>query len=172
MRPQGSPEELERRRQRAMALLDEGLAPVEVAKRVGVDRRSVRRWKAAHRRGGRRALKAKPAPGRPPKLASENRERLEEILLAGAQAAGYPSDLWTCRRVAEVVSHRFGVDYHPGHVARLLHSLGWSPQKPQRRAIERDDQRVQTWIKQDWPRIKKKPGDSTLASSSSTKAAS
>lgn len=159
MRPQGSPEELERRRKRAIALLEEGLAPVEVAKRVGVDRRSVRRWKAAHRRGGQRALKAKPAPGRPLKLDRADRERLEGILVEGARAAGYPSDLWTCRRVAEIVSHRFGVDYHPGHVARLLHGLGWSPQKPQRRAIERDDERVQTWVKHDWPRIKKKPSD-------------
>lgn len=170
MRPRGSPEELERRRQRAMALLDEGLAPVEVAKRVGVDRRSVRRWNAARRHGGRRALKAKPAPGRPPKLGRQERARLEEILLEGAQAAGYPSDLWTCRRVAEVVARRFGVEYHSGHIARVLHGLGWSPQKPQRRAIERDDQRVQAWVKQDWPRIKKKPAGSTPPSSSSTKA--
>lgn len=170
MRPRGSPEELERRRQRAMSLLDEGLAPVEVAKRVGVDRRSVRRWSAARRHGGQRALKAKPAPGRPPKLPREDRARLEEILLEGAQAAGYPSDLWTCRRVAEVVARRFGVQYHPGHIARLLHGLGWSPQKPQRRAIERDDQRVQAWVKHDWPRIKKKPVGSTPRSSSSTKA--
>jgi len=172
MRPQGSPEELERRRKRAIALLEEGLAPVDVAQRVGVDRRSVRRWKAAHRRGGQWALKAKPAPGRPPKLAGEDRERLEEILLGGAQAAGYPSDLWTCRRVAEILWHRFGVAYHPGHVARLLHGLGWSPQKPQRRAIERDDWRVQSWVKHDWPRIKKKPEGSAPSSSSSTKAAS
>lgn len=170
MRPHGSPEELERRRQRAMALLDEGLAPVEVAKRVGVDRRSVRRWKAARRQGGKRALKAKPAPGRPPKLGTQDRARLEEILLEGAQAAGYPSDLWTCRRVAEIVLHRFGIEYHPGHIARVLHGLGWSPQKPQRRAIERNDPQVQAWIKKDWPRIKKKPAGSTRASSSSTKA--
>jgi transposase len=172
MRPHGSPEELERRRKRAIALLEEGLAPVEVAKRLGVDRRSVRRWKAAHRQGGRRALQAKPAPGRPPKLQAGDRKQLEEILLAGAKEAGYPSDLWTCRRVAEVLSDRFGVFYHPGHVARLLHALGWSPQKPQRRASERDDARVQRWVKQDWPRIKKKPGASGPTSSSSTKAAS
>lgn len=158
MRPQGSPEELERRRRRAMQLLEEGLAPVDVAKRLGVDRRSVRRWKAAYRRGGKQALKAKPAPGRPLKLGISERKALETILLEGAQAAGYSSDLWTCRRVAEVIEDRFGVDYHPGHVARLLHDLGWSPQKPQRRAVERDEDRVQRWVKHDWPRIKKKPG--------------
>lgn len=172
MRPQGSPEELERRRKRAIALLGEGLTPVEVARRVGVDRRSVRRWKAAHRQGGQRALKAKPAPGRPPKLQAGDRERLEEILLAGAKKAGYPSDLWTCRRVAEILSDRFGVSYHPGHVARLLHGLGWSPQKPQRRASERDDERAQRWVKHDWPRIKKRAAVSGPTSSSSTKAGS
>jgi transposase len=142
-----------------MQLLEEGLTPVEVAKRVGVDRRSVRRWKAALRDGGQRALRAKPAPGRPSRLSSADLEKLEETLLEGAQAAGYPSELWTCRRVAEVVAKRFGVTYHVGHVARLLHGMGWSPQKPQRRAIERKEETVQTWVKRDWPRIKKKPGE-------------
>lgn len=157
MRPHGSPEELERRRLRAIELLKEGLTPVEVARRVGVDRRSVRRWKAAHRQGGRQALRRQPAPGRPPKLEPGAREQLETILLAGAKAAGFPTDLWTCRRVAEVVAERFAVQYHPSHVARLLHTLGWSPQKPQRRAVERNEEAVQTWIKHDWPRVKKTP---------------
>jgi hypothetical protein len=77
------------------------------------------------------------------------------MLLQGAQAAGYPTDLWTCPRVADVIRSRFGVQYHADHVGRLLHSLGWSPQKPQRRAVERDEEQVQTWIKQEWPRVKK-----------------
>ena len=157
MRPHGSPEDLERRRLRAMELLKEGLTPVEVARHVGVDRRSVRRWKAAHGRGGRRALEAKPAAGRPPKLDPGMLEQLEEILLEGAKASGYPTDLWTCRRVAEVIDARFCVRYHPGHVARLLHMLGWSPQKPQRRAVERNEEAIQTWVKHEWPRVKKTP---------------
>ena len=155
MRPYGSPEELERRRLCAIELLKEGLTPVEVARRVGVDRRSVRRWKAAHRQGGRQALRRQPAPGQPPKLEHRAKEQLEAILLAGAQAAGFPTDLWTCHRVAEVVAERFAVQYHPSHVARLLHGLGWSPQKPQRRAVERNEEAVQAWIKHDWPRVKK-----------------
>lgn len=157
MRPYGSPEELERRRERALELLSEGLPPVEVARRVGVDRRSVRRWKAAHRQGGRRALKAKPAPGRPPLLAATDRETLQETLLEGATAAGFSTDLWTCRRVAEVILRQFGVHYHVSHVARLLRALGWSPQKPQRRAIERDEGAIGTWVTQEWPRVKKTP---------------
>ena len=157
MRPHGSPEELERRRLRAIELLKEGLTPVEVARLLGVDRRSVRRWKAAHRQGGRKALLRQPAPGRPPKLKPEEKKHLEEILLAGASAAGFPSDLWTCRRVAEVIAQRFAVQYHPGHVGRLLHGLGWSPQKPQRTAVERNEEAVQNWIKHAWPRVKKTP---------------
>lgn len=158
MRPHGSPEELERRRKRAVELLSEGLAPVEVARMVGVDRRSVRRWKAAHQRGGVVGLRAKPAPGRPSRLQRETKAALEEVLQRGAQAAGFPTDLWTCPRVADVIRSRFGVHYHADHVGRLLHSLGWSPQKPQRQAVERDEEKVQTWIKQEWPRVKKKPG--------------
>ena len=81
MRPPGSPQELERRRHRALALLARGDAPVDVAARVGVDRRSVRRWKAAHRAQGVRGVQAKPAPGRPPKLTARQRGQLEQLLL-------------------------------------------------------------------------------------------
>lgn len=158
MRPNGSPEELEHRRQRALALLGEGLPPVEVAQRLGVDRRSVRRWKAAARVGGAQALAAKPAAGRPPKLPSRMRPRLEKLLLGGAQAAGFPHDLWTCPRIAQLIARKFGVRYHVAHVSRLLRGMGWSPQRPVRQARERDEEAIQRWTKTDWPRIKKKPG--------------
>ena len=127
MRPTGSPQELERRRLRALVLLEEGLLPSEVARRVGVDRRSVRRWKAAARRRGAAGVRAKPTPGRPSKLTTQHKRRLEALLLKGAQAAGFDTELWTCSRVAELVQRRFGVNYHVDHVGRLLHELGWSP---------------------------------------------
>ena len=157
MRPSGSPQELERRRFRALALLRQGLSPVEVARRVGVDRRSVRRWKASVRSRGRRALAARPASGRPQRLSAADRRRLEKDLLRGAQAAGFETELWTCPRVAQWIARRFQVRYHPDHVCRLLHSLGWSPQKPQRRAIERDEKAVRHWMRHTWSAIKKKP---------------
>ena len=169
MRPTGSPEELERRRLRALALLEEGLQPVEVARRVGADRRSVRRWKAAARAQGEAGVRAKPAPGRPPKLKAKQRTRLERLLVKGAQAAGYHTDLWTCPRVAELIERRFGVGYHVDHVGRLLHELGWSPQKPARRALERDEQAIGNWVKHHWPRVKKTPGAAARRSSSSTR---
>lgn len=157
MRPSGTPQELERRRLRALRLLGEGFAPVEVARQIGVDRRSVRRWKAAARNGGTAAVSAKPASGRPRRLTSRKLTRLRGILIKGAQAAGLPTDLWTCPRVAWLIRRQFGVQYHPAHVSRLLHGLGFSPQKPTRRAIERDEPRIQAWIEQDWPRVKKTP---------------
>lgn len=159
MRPRGSPQELQHRRLRAISLLQEGYMPVDVAKMVGVDRRSVRRWKSAYLKEGEKGIQAKPASGRPCKLSKEEREKLQEVLLKGAKSAGFDTDLWTCRRVAQVIKNLFGVKYHPHHVSKLLHSLGWSPQKPQKVAKERDEEEVRRWIKEDWPRIKKKrPG--------------
>jgi transposase len=155
MRPPGSAQELERRRRRAIELLQQGEPPAEVAQIVGCDRRSVRRWSAAFRKRGAPGLKARAAPGRPPRLDARARKSLERALLRGAVAAGFPTDLWTCPRVAQVIERRFAITYHVDHVCRLLHGLGWSPQKPQRRAVERDEEEIQRWVKQEWPRIKR-----------------
>ncbi len=157
MRPVGSPEELERRRIRAMHLLQEGHPPVEVARRVGVDRRSVRRWKAAYRKARERGIEAKPAPGRPPKLDANAKRGLQRALLKGASACGFASDLWTCPRIAQWLKGQYGIRYHPAHVSRLLHALGFSPQRPTRRAIERDEKEIQRWVREEWPRVKKTP---------------
>jgi transposase len=149
---------LERRRQRAIALLEEGHAPVEVARLVGVERRSIRRWNAAYRKQGASGVAARAVPGRPWKLSVQQRAHLERMLLRGAAANGFESDLWTCPRVAQVIARRFGIRYHVDHIGRLLRSLGWTPQRPTRRALERDEEGIQRWIKQAWPGIKKKPG--------------
>jgi len=77
-------------------------------------------------------------------------------LLKGAQAAGFATDLWTCPRVAEHIQRTFGVGYHVDHVCRLLHGMNWSPQKPTRRAVERDEEGIAQWVRQVWPAIKKK----------------
>jgi transposase len=148
---------LEARRLRALHLLRQGWMPVDVARKLTVDRRSVRRWRAAHEAAGHTGLLAKPAPGRPSKLSTRQRQRLRMILLRGAIRAGYRTDWWTCARVADVIADRFDVDYHPNHVGRLLRSLGFSPQKPERRARERNEDRIRSWMQTDWPRIKKTP---------------
>src|SRR3972149_4777244 len=157
MRPSGRPEELERRRVRAIRLLLQGHQPIEVARLVGVDRRSVRRWNRAYRETGDEGLRAKPAPGRPPKLDARAKKRLERVLLKGAKAAGFTTDLWTCPRVAQLIRESFRVTYHVDHVGRLLRDLGWTPQKPQRRAVERDEAQIQRWVKQERPRVRTQP---------------
>jgi len=157
MRPPGSPQELERRRLRAIELLEQGHPPVEVAQMVGCDRRSVRRWNATFRKKGNDGLKSRPVTGRPCGLDEKAQCRLEKDLLRGAKAAGFPTDLWTCPRVAQLIHNRFGIRYHVDHIGRLLHALGWSPQKPQRRAVERDESEIRRWVKEEWPRVKKTP---------------
>ncbi len=155
MRPQGSPVELERRRLRAISLLDQGLLPHEVAERVGVDRRSIRRWKRAYRRRGRAGVKARPASGRPPKLTAGQRRTLVQWILTGPEAFGFRTALWTCPRIAQLIRQRFRVTYHPDHIGRLLHACGLTPQRPQRTGKERDDRRIRHWLQLDWSRIKK-----------------
>ena len=153
-RPHGSPEQLEHRRLRAWKLLREGSTPVEVARKLGIERRSVRRWRAM---GEQKQLAAKPACGRPTKLSEEQREQLVGLLLDGALSCGYATALWTCPRIAELVRRRFKVRYHPSHVGRLLRGLGFSPQRPERQARERDEEAIQGWVRETWPRVKKTP---------------
>lgn len=157
MRPIGTPAELERRRQRAITLVKKGYSLNATARRVGCNASSVLRWKRAFDRGGKKALAPKPASGRPPRLTQRQKERLIQYLLRGALTHGYRTDLWTTQRVAEVIGRKFKVGYHRDHVGKLLHGLDWSCQKPQKRALERDEAAVATWRKRDWPRIKKTP---------------
>jgi transposase len=157
MRPKGSASELESRRLLAGRLLLEGSDADEVAEIVSASPVSVRRWRRAVEKGGLEALKAKPHPGRKPRLSSKQKRQLLTILLAGPVKAGYTTDLWTCQRVAEVVARKFQVEYHPDHVGKILHHLGWTCQKPEQRAREGDDDALERWRKRDWPRIKRGP---------------
>ncbi|MCA9167683.1 MAG: winged helix-turn-helix domain-containing protein [Planctomycetales bacterium] len=129
----------------------------------------MKRWKRAWRGGGVAALAAKPHPGPAPKLSRQQKQELMSILLRGAVASGFRNELWTCARVAEIVRTKFGVLYHPDYVGRILHDLGFSPQKPQRVAREQDRSAVKRCRRQDWPRIEKKRSDAAPASYLSTK---
>jgi transposase len=138
-------------------LLLEGRGVREVARLVKAAPSSVSRWNQDWEEGGLEALRAKPHPGRTARMTSEQKQELEEVLLRGAHAAGYCTDLWTLSRVAEVIERRFGVTYHPGHVWYILRDIGWSCQKPERRARERDEEAIARWQKEEWPRVKKRP---------------
>lgn len=155
MRPEGSPAELERRRLRAVALIQDGYSLNEVARRLGCNASSVMRWRNAFRRGGRQALRPRPTPGRPPRLTARQKKRLVGHLLKGPLAHGYRTDIWTTLRVAELIQRQFDIRYHRDHVGRLLHALEWTCQKPERRATQRDEAAIEAWKRRDWPRIKK-----------------
>lgn len=152
MRPKGTPEQLAVRRAQGLALLAAGKRTVEVAERLGVTDRTVRRWRQEAKRPKRRA---KRAPGRPSRLSAAQLRRLERELKRGAYAHGYAEDYWTLDRVAQVIWQVFGVRYHPSSVWHILRRLGWSSQRPQRVALQRDDQAVAHWKRYVWPQIKK-----------------
>ena len=155
MRPQGTAKQLEARRRRAVDLLDDGWLVKDVAAALGVTRKSVSAWKKAAIEGGRRALSAKPQHVPECRLSKPQRTKLNRLLRAGPRKAGFETDLWTLPRVAELVKQKFGVSYHPSHLGRLLHALGFSCQKPKRRSREQDPAAVKTWREKKWPAIKK-----------------
>lgn len=144
--------ELERRRRRAVHAVDSGESPEDVARIFGVDRSSVYRWlRQAQQADG---LAAKPHPGPASRLSARQLQRLEELLLQGAQAHGWANRLWTCARVAELIRREFGVSFHHDHVGRFLRArLDWSPQKPRRRARERDEDAIDFWTRITFPHI-------------------
>jgi transposase len=161
---------LERRRFQGLRLLRQGLNQSEVAQRLRVVRQSVARWAALDRKSGERALLQAGRAGRKPRLTGRQKAKLEQRLLAGPERQGYETSLWTSERVAELIEREFGVRYHPGHVWKILVSLGWSCQRPVGRALERNEEAIRHWKKVSWPNIKKKPKKSGERSSFSTKA--
>ena len=154
-RPKGSAELIEARRRQSLHLLDEGYSLTEVGRLMGCAPSSVMRWRDARRSGGEAGLKVRSTPGRPPTLTPAQRARVVTRLLKGAMANGFSTELWTCGRVAILIQKHCRVHFHRSHVARLLHELGFSCQKPERRALERDEARIEQWKRQDWPRVKK-----------------
>jgi transposase len=124
---------------------------------VGVAHGSVSRWRQAYEAGGEKALAAKPHHGPKPKLSDKQRRQLHRLLLAGPTSQGYANELWTLKRVADLIRRRWRVEYDPSGVWHLLRRMGWTCQKPERSARERDEEVVERWRQKDWPRIKKSP---------------
>lgn len=161
---------MEKRRHRAAKYFDNGLTNAEAARRLKASRQSVGRWRAAWNKGGKPALKSKGVAGRKSRLSSSQTQKLITALEAGPLAAGHVTNLWTLPRVAAVVQKLCGQRYHPGHCWHLLRKLGFSCQRPTRRALERDDQKIAGWKRSTWPALKKKPAGKAAPLSLSTKA--
>ena len=162
---------LERRRLRAVKLFERGCSKAEVARRCGVSNQSAGRWHAAWARGGPQALKHPGRAGRKPRLQPLDRLQLAADLQgAPEETLGHPTALWTLPRVVALIAHRFGHRYSTAQASRLLRQMGWSCQKPARRAGERDEQAIRIWKQRRWPALKKKPAATGERSSSWTKA--
>lgn len=157
MRPKGTKQQLEVRRRVAVALLESGWGVRQVARHIGCSHSSVRRWRDAFNQQADAGLNAKPHPGSQPKLTPEQQQDLVELLAKGARAHGYRTELWTLQRIVQRIAQHFGITYCPSGVWHLMRRLRWSPQKPARRARERNEDAIADWRKHKWPRIKKSP---------------
>lgn len=156
----------EGRRLRAWELHEAGWSGVRIAEALGVTRGAVSQWLRRGRVGGREALRTQPRPGKQPRLTAEQRARLPALLSEGAEAYGFVGDVWTTGRVAAVIKRAFGVGYHPAHVSRLLRRIGWTLQRPVKRASQRDEAAVTAWREREWPALQAKRGLSSARSSS------
>ena len=157
MRPQGTPQQLQKRREHAIRLWTNGKIPAAIARALSASRSSVKRWIQSYEHKGISGPAAKPIPGRTPQLSSKQKQKLEGLLVKGPFAAGYQTDLWTLHRIAKLIKHHFKIAYHPGHIWKILQQLGWSCQKPERRATQRNEVAIAHWKRYKWPGIKKKP---------------
>ena len=155
MRPIGTNQQLEQRRRKAVALLDQGHGIRETARLVGASPSTICDWRKAYKNQGDAFFQAHSPPGRQPNLTPKQNRQLEKLLLKGARKNGYTTELWTLQRIAELIEKRFGISYDLSGVWRLLKRMGWSCQKPQKRARERNEQTISVWRKEDCPRIKK-----------------
>jgi transposase len=156
----------EARRHQAWHLKQKGWSQRHIAEALGVSEAAVSQWMQRARLGGLRALRHRPSPGAPRRLSAERLAHLPALVRRGPAAYGFRGEIWTRKRVAEVIRLEFGVVYHPTHVGRLLQVLRWSSQKPMRRARRRDEAAIARWRDETWPAIKKGQKRSSRQSSS------
>jgi transposase len=161
------------RRERAAELFARGRSQAEVARQLDVSRQSASRWHTRWQADGTTALRTRGPTGRRPKVPDTALEAIEQALLEGALTHGFPTDVWTLDRIAVVIQGLTGATLSNPSVWRLLRGrLGWTVQRPERQATERDEQAIQHWVAHEWPRIKKGHAQHRPGSSSSTSRAS
>ncbi len=146
----------EARRIQAWKLKQKGWKQQDIAEALGVTPGAVSQWMKRVEEGGVEALQHRPPPGIKSRLSQEQQQRLLSLLAQGAEKHGFRGDVWTQPRVARLIKREFGVSYHPRHMGRLLKSLGWSNQKPEQRASQRNDAAIETWRAETWEDVKKK----------------
>jgi transposase len=160
---------LQARRLRAAELFAAGVRQAEVARQLEVSAQAVSVWHGRWRQGGTDALHSRGPSGPAPKLSDLQLAQIEQALLKGATANGFVGELWTLERIVVMIQQLTGVHHHPAHVWALLrHRLGWSVQRPKRRAVESDQATIDQWVKERWPQILQTPNGAEPVWSSST----
>jgi transposase len=165
MRSKGTATELEARRRLAVERVGQGWAQKDVAAFLGVHPVTVKKWVARHRAAGDDGLLAKPTPGRPRFLTEARERKVPGRLDESPTRHGFDADLWTARRVAELIRKKFGVRFHPNYLREWLTARNFTPQKPARRARQRGQAAIDRWVAGDWPRIRKRRPRRTPTSS-------
>ena len=172
MRPPGTAAELERRRRLALSHLLNGHSVPTIAEMLGVSERAVYSWQALSRRHGPEGVNAQPPPPRPTKLSAAQARQELTWFRKSPKSFGFATDLWTGRRVTEVIRRKWGIEFNWRYFLGWLKDRGITPQKPQRRAREADRDAIEKWRSHDWPRLQNGRAASGPPLSSSTKAAS
>lgn len=149
---------LERRRQRAIRLYRNGKSQYFIAKKLGVSFEAVSNWVELYKKKGIKGLASKGKPGPKPRLTAEDRKKIKAAILKGPRAAGYETDLWTLGRLKTLIAKESREQFHHGHVWKIVCSLGFSCQKPETRAKERDEAAIKAWREKTVPRLKKMGG--------------
>lgn len=160
---------LSKRRLKALEYYKKGIWQSEISRRLDVPRQTVSRWILAYKTSGKKALLWNGKKGRPPKLSPEAMKNVEKSLLRGPKAFGYKNDLWTLRRVGKLIADQEKITYDQATVWRVLKKMNWSPQRPAKKAIQRNEEAIEIWRKKRWPQVKKKPAKTRPEFSSLTK---
>ncbi len=143
------------RRRRAWDLKNKGWKQRDIAEALGVTEGAVSQWLKRGREKGEKALAARKHPGRKAQLSKQQKQQIPALLAKGAEAYGFRGDVWNRRRVAAVLLREFGVKHCLQHVGTLMRQCGWTPQKPVRRARQRDEAAIAAWPKTRWKSLKK-----------------
>jgi transposase len=151
----------EGRRFRVLELHRQGWKQREIAEALGLSQGRISQIVQAAQGQGFAGLRKQPASGAPAKLKAAQRQELLELLKQGAPTFGFSGDLWTGKRIAQLIKEQFGVHYHKRHIPKLLRACGWSPQQPIVRVSQRDEAEIEAWVAQRWPELKKKPPPKT-----------
>ncbi len=146
----------EGRRFRGFELSQRGWKQKDIAEALGVTPGAVSQWLRWAREGGIEGLKRRKAPGAASRLTPQQLAQIPGLLERGAESFGFRGNIWTCSRIAQVIRRTFGISYHRSHVSRLLRGCGWSPQRPVRRATQRNEAAIQRWKQERWPQVKKR----------------